>query len=119
MPKVLFMNEVAAIIQCEYVPWMGDGEIEAANRLEATICRNCGIARDSNLRNQEVRNKAVCKCKKCQHEFVASFGGLIQCPKCTSSEVETVQMEFRLTCLSPHSPYLEPLKQKLKETGSP
>ena len=91
MPKLIFINENAALIECEYVPLMSSGQLdeEVAEKNESTICRpRCGFWRDAAIRNQEIRNKS---------------GG---------------QRDFKLLCLHPTSPYLPRLKKKLEETGN-
>jgi hypothetical protein len=56
--KLLFINENAALIQCEFVPQYGQMQESEAEQLEGTICRpKCGYWRDAALRNQERKNK--------------------------------------------------------------
>lgn len=89
MPKVIFTNENAALVECQHVPSAGQTEQQVATTVENTICiPHCAIWRDASLRNQEVHNK--------------SQG----------------QQDFKLVCLHPTSPYLADLLKKLKETGS-
>jgi hypothetical protein len=90
LPKLLFMNENAVLIECEYVPQaQGDEQtqLSQAALVEGNICRpKCGYWRDAALRNEEARNK--------------------------------LGKEFKLLCLHPTSPYLPELMKKLQETGN-
>jgi hypothetical protein len=85
--KVVYIDENAVIIECEHVPLMGKADVASASQLEAAYCVNCGYHRDADLRAQE--------------RMMKSNG----------------QKTFSISCFSPKSPYLEPLKQQLREKG--
>lgn len=89
MPKLIFINENAALIECQYVPSAGRTEEQAAANVENTICiPHCAIWKDAALKNEEARNKS------------------------------NGQKDFKLACLHPSSPYLKSLKEKLEKTGT-
>jgi hypothetical protein len=88
-PKIIFKNEKSALIECSYVPSYSASQLEEAARVENAICRkSCGIWRDAQVLDQDLKLK--------------SHG----------------QENFRLLCLNPSSPYLPELTKKVRETGS-
>jgi hypothetical protein len=92
VPKLLFINENAVLIQCEYVPMYSNDEqaqLTQAAVVAGNICRpKCGYWRDAALKNETARNKS------------------------------NGQREFKLICLHPTSPYLPETIKKLRETGN-
>lgn len=87
MPRLIFQNEEVAVIECQYIPLAGQREEEAMAQIEKTICAKCGFLRDSDLRAKQRMNQSQGK------------------------------LTFRISCLSPQSPYLAPLKEELRKTG--
>lgn len=59
MPKVIYIDENAVIIECEHIPMMGKWEqnVDKANQLEEKYCARCGLRVDSDLRSQELMVK--------------------------------------------------------------
>ena len=91
MPKLIFMNDNAVVIECEYVPQaQGDeqAQLSQAALTEENVCKRCGYWRDAALRNEVARNKS------------------------------NGEKDFKLLCLHPTSPYLAEVVKKLQETGN-